>query len=254
MDKFTITDQISAEGRLTTACVGTDTANFLISLAEVTYIPGVNEIIDAIPSFSEAAEQAGKRYIGTERNDRMFAAWQRIMKTPMRNVLNGAIRVRVEVTKELDKYNKAPDTIGALEISVRAETRALLRDSSVEQQASLIAGADYRTLAAIMDAPAIVSGLSDHLYNIAQERFRLLNVIKLTHMSPEFKLKPTLENLAAIGIDDVAAEKEARALLENRSKKLEAVDLAASTIRRMISFSGLITGKTDQEILDEILA
>ncbi|MDQ7262128.1 hypothetical protein NM680_10010 [Paracoccus sp. PS-1] len=105
-----------------------------------------------------------------------------------------------------------------------------------------------------MDAPAIVSGLSDHLYNIAQERFRLLNVIKLTHMSPEFKLKPTLENLAAVGIDDVAAEKEARALLENRSKKLEAVDLAASTIRRMISFSGLITGKTDQEILDEILA
>ncbi|MDQ7262129.1 hypothetical protein NM680_10015 [Paracoccus sp. PS-1] len=106
MDKFTITDQISAEGRLTTAYVGTDTANFFISLAEVTYIPGVNEIIDAIPSFSEAAEQAGKRYIGTERNDRMFAAWQRIMKTPMRNVLNGAIRVRVEVTKELDNTIK----------------------------------------------------------------------------------------------------------------------------------------------------
>lgn len=237
----------------TTAHVLDQRRNFIISTTELNMVPGAIELHGAIPVFVDAAEQAGKRYLGEERNERMFKAFQNVIARPLKGYLTGATSLQVGITAELAKYESVPVAANCDESLARIETRQILRNADPERVARILKDADWRTLAAIISAGPLESDLNPDLYNLAKERFKLQNLIKALGLYANHKNQPSLEKLITTGINEESAEQEARAVLANRAEKLAAVKLAESTIRRVIAFCGLLTGKSDADILAELV-
>lgn len=238
----------------TTAHVSDQRASFIISIPEMNHVPGAMEFHAVIPAFIEAAEQAGKRFLGDERNERMFKVFQNSIARPLKGYLEGATKLRVEILAEYAKWEAVDPASNYDESLSRIEIRRILRESDTATAAKIIADADWRTLAAIVSAGSIEVGLNTELLNLAKERYRILEVTRRLGLAANHKNVPTLEKLIATGFDHGPVEKEARAVLKNRAEKLESVELAQSTIRRIISFCGLLTGNSDAEILTELVA
>jgi len=213
--------------------------------------PGISSIVSGLKPFSEGIEHNSKAFIGDEAHSRNTKLWENTLKKPMRDALQGATVEKVETEEQLKQY-AVPPIAGEAESLIRSETRELIRSMKPAQQATTLSKADYRTLAAIVEAPALNSGLSDDLYKTALDRFRLLNLIQKLGIAAEFKNKPVLDTLVATGVNRDAVESEGRAVLATLQKRLDQIKTVEGLLRHLISLSGMATGKTDQEVLDAI--
>lgn len=228
--------------------------NVLISTQEINDIDAALELNSAIKSLTIKAENYATKFIGDEFNKRLWSEYTTTVRNPLRTYRTNATELKRKTEKELDDLAQVPAYDSYVEAHVRSDIRMILRGAEPGEAIKIINDADYRTLAAICEAPAIVSGWHPDIYQIARERLTFSNVIRKFGISADHKRQVTLDDLLAHGVDQSAAEATAKEVLKSWHRKIESAELAASSIRRTVSFIATLTEKQDQEILDDLLA
>lgn len=242
-DRGTIHGLRAADGR---------TENAMVTIPEIGKVDGAIAVNNALPVALKKFEANSARFIGQELDRQNILDAKAILYEPVRGYLANARKMKVDILAELAKLAAVPINESFTEAQIRSQIRDMLRGSTVGEQAQIIDNADFRTLCAICEAPATVSGLHPDVYQVAVDRLTFANVARIAGTAANHANKPTLDSPIAHGIDQQAVEVEAKAILENRKVKIEAADAAGINVVRICQMIALACSLPIEEIFNAI--
>ena len=134
------------------------------------------------------------------------------------------------------------------------EIRASFKGLDTANAAQTASRADLETLAALIDAGQHLTGLSDPVWEIVQDRYLVLATIERLGLLANYQQIPTVGNLLATGPDLAAAEKAVREMLAAHEQRKD--DLVASEIEllSMLKFMANVEHRSVDDVLQDALA
>lgn len=153
-------------------------------------------------------------------------------------------RVIAKRFQELDMLPSAYDA--SLESDFRHSFNAL----DMAGKAAMIDRASEAQLASYLRAGRDAMGLDATLWKRAQDRYRLLSIVRKTGLQANFATQPSLENPTAFEPDFNAATEHANKMVDALIAEREALDDATGALSRFAVVIGVMLSVTPQAAFD----
>lgn len=135
-----------------------------------------------------------------------------------------------------------------------SEIRASFKGLNTTDAAKLASNADLENLSALIDAGQKLTGLSDPVWEIVQDRYLVLATVERLGLLANYQQIPTVDSLLPVGPDHAAAEKAVREMLAAHDKRK--ADLADSEVEllSMLKFMANVEHRSADDVLQDALA
>jgi|GEM_PF-6882132 len=114
--------------------------------------------------------------------------------------------------------------------------------------------ADLRTLSAILETGAGMSDLPTDLYHKLQDRHAMLKLVDRAEGTGSHDLKPSLQNILAIGIDKDRAVTDAEKTVKSWAADETIIDDLSDYLNDVVNWTALLTITSDAEAFENLMA
>ena len=134
------------------------------------------------------------------------------------------------------------------------EIRVRFKNLDTADAAKIASRAPLETLSALIDGGQELTGLSDPVWEIVQDRYLVLAHVERMGLSATFQKIPTVDNLLATGPDHSAAEKAVREMLATHKARKTDLSNSESELRSMLSFIANVCHRSVDDVLQDALS
>ncbi|AMY69060.1 hypothetical protein [Frigidibacter mobilis] len=132
---------------------------------------------------------------------------------------------------------------------MRAELRSWFMSHDMPNRIRLLNSADYALAVSVLEGGNVLAGIDDQLWNHFLDHAAALIFIKKVALDNGFRLKPTEENLTALGTDHRAVMDAANEAVKRYHAETELLKLAEVYLQSVVRALMLITNKSFDEIV-----
>lgn len=132
---------------------------------------------------------------------------------------------------------------------MRHELRDWFMSHDMPSRIQLMNGADYKLAVSILEGGQALASVDDAVWNRFLDHAVAIIHIKKVGLENNFRLKPSEENLTALGVDQKAVMKAATDAVAGYHAETELLKLAEAYLQSVVRALTLITGKSFDEIL-----
>jgi hypothetical protein len=135
-----------------------------------------------------------------------------------------------------------------------SEYRQILRGKEHPAIMQMVNAGSLEMLAAVITGGQELVGFNDATWNMAVERYTMLNVIEKMGLMANYQMQPTLQDVLATGIDREAAESAGRQAIEDLEARGEIVTALESEIVSLVRFLANVLSISASDMLEMVLA
>lgn len=135
-----------------------------------------------------------------------------------------------------------------------SEYRQILRGKEHPAIMQMVNAGSLEMLAAVITGGQALVGFNDATWNMAVERYTMLNVIEKMGLMANYQMQPTIQDVLATGVDREAAESAGRQAIEDLEARGEIVTALESEIVSLVRFLANVLSISASDMLEMVLA